>query len=183
MSTVPSAAAATGNRTQEVDAGLRVRELRKSYGETIALDGLNLDAGSGGILGIAGPNGAGKSTRIKTPAAETPADTGEIVLDGIDWNPGEHRDRVAVVHQEPHLFPNLSVADNMLVGREGTRARRPKIGTGERDLILAGGGAGLRRERTIQPRRRPRSGAGHNGGPRAGAGEPRDERRARARRY
>ena len=40
--------------------------------------------------------------------------------------PPSDRDRVAVVHQEPQLFPNLTVAENMMVGREGTRALRPR---------------------------------------------------------
>ncbi|MFV2064360.1 MAG: ATP-binding cassette domain-containing protein, partial [Chloroflexota bacterium] len=121
--------------TQGAEAGLRVRGLRKTYGETIALDSLDLDARPGEILGIAGPNGAGKSTLIKILADETRADSGEIFLDGVPWSPEEHRDRVAVVHQEPLLFPNLSVADNMLVGCEGTRVRRPRIHLAERDLM------------------------------------------------
>ena len=46
-------------------AGVRIRGLRKRYGDTIALDGLDLDARAGEILGVAGPNGAGKSTMVK----------------------------------------------------------------------------------------------------------------------
>ncbi len=115
--------------------GLRVIGLRKYYGETIALDGLDLEARPGEILGIAGPNGAGKSTLIKILADETRADGGQIILDGAVWHPDEHRDRVAVVHQEPQLFPNLSVADNMMVGREGTRVMRPRIHADERAVM------------------------------------------------
>ena len=44
-----------------------------------------------------------------------------IELDGAPWDVGVERDRVAVVHQEPQLFPNLTVAENLMVGREGTR--------------------------------------------------------------
>ena len=73
---------------------------------------------------IAGPNGAGKSTLIKILAAEARADDGTILLDGEPWSPDLQQDRVAVVHQEPQLFPNLTVGENLMVGREDTRARR-----------------------------------------------------------
>jgi ABC-type sugar transport system ATPase subunit len=118
-----------------LDAGLAIRGLRKWYGDTRALDGLDLDARPGEILGIAGPNGAGKSTLIKILAGETVADEGEIVLDGAGWRPGLERGRVAVVHQEPQLFPNLSVGDNLLVGREGTRALRRGLNDQEKTLM------------------------------------------------
>ena len=114
--------------TPGAERGLRIRGLRKWYGDTRALDGLDLEARPGEILGVAGPNGAGKSTLIKVLAGETRADAGEIELDGRPWDTATDRDRVAVVHQEPQLFPNLTVAENLMVGREGTRAmvRRPR---------------------------------------------------------
>jgi ABC-type sugar transport system ATPase subunit len=115
--------------------GLRIRGLRKSYGETVALDGLDIDARPGEILGIAGPNGAGKSTLIKILVAETSADSGEVWLDGEPWLPDAHPDRVAVVHQEPQLFPNLTVGENLLVGREGTRWSKPALDDDERALL------------------------------------------------
>jgi ABC-type sugar transport system ATPase subunit len=115
--------------------GLRIRGLRKWYGETRALDGLDFEARAGEIMGVAGPNGAGKSTLIKILAAETRADEGEIELDDVAWDPDLHRDRVAVVHQEPQLFPNLTVAENLMVGREGTRALRRGLNDEERVLL------------------------------------------------
>jgi ABC-type sugar transport system ATPase subunit len=119
------------------DRGLRIRGLRKWYGDTRALDGLDLDANPGEILGIAGPNGAGKSTLIKILAGETRADSGEIELDGRAWDTSAHRDRVAVVHQEPQLFPNLTVAENVMVGREGTRAMVRDLDPDERQLMAS----------------------------------------------
>jgi ABC-type sugar transport system ATPase subunit len=116
-------------------AGLTISGLRKWYGETRALDGLDLVAVPGEILGIAGPNGAGKSTLIKILAAEARADDGEVLLDGEPWDPDLHQDRVAVVHQEPQLFPNLTVAENLMVGREGTQVRRRGLRPDERDLL------------------------------------------------
>lgn len=118
-----------------VRRGLLIRGLRKRYGDTRALDGLDLDARPGEILGIAGPNGAGKSTLIKILAGETSPDAGEIQLDGRYWDTTVDRDRVAVVHQEPQLFPNLTVAENMIVGREGTRALTRDLDKAERVLM------------------------------------------------
>ena len=117
------------------ERGLRIRGLRKWYGDTRALDGLDLEARPGEILGVAGPNGAGKSTLIKVLAGETKADAGEIELDGRPWDTASDRDRVAVVHQEPQLFPNLTVAENLMVGREGTRATVRHIDAQERALM------------------------------------------------
>ena len=115
--------------------GLRIRGLRKWYGDTRALDGLDIDARPGEILGVAGPNGAGKSTLIKILAGEATEDAGEIALDGAAWNPLLDRERVAVVHQEPQLFPNLTVGENLMVGREGTRMMRPRLNNQERTLM------------------------------------------------
>jgi ABC-type sugar transport system ATPase subunit len=126
----PSDATVTG-----AGRGLRVRGLRKWYGDTRALDGLDLDARQGEILGVAGPNGAGKSTLIKILAGETHADDGEIQLDDRVWDTTTDRDRVAVVHQDPQLFPNLTVAENVMVGREGTRALVRHLNPQERALM------------------------------------------------
>ncbi len=121
--------------TTPTDAGLVIRDLRKWYGDTRALDGLDIVARPGQILGIAGPNGAGKSTLIKILAGETRKDGGEIRLDGADWDPYADIHRVAIVHQEPQLFPNLSVAENLMVGREGTRGLTRDLDAQERQLL------------------------------------------------
>ncbi|MET0771995.1 MAG: sugar ABC transporter ATP-binding protein [Candidatus Limnocylindrales bacterium] len=116
-------------------SGVRIRGLRKHYGDTIALDGLDLDALPGQILGIAGPNGAGKSTMVKVLAAETSPDAGEILVDGEPWSVDIGAHRVAVVHQEPQLWPNLTVGDNVMVGREGSRWMRPRLNDAERAVM------------------------------------------------
>jgi ABC-type sugar transport system ATPase subunit len=120
---------------QPLPAGLRIKGLRKWYGDTRALDGLDIAASPGEILGVAGPNGAGKSTLIKILAGEETEDAGEIFLDGVAWNPLLDRDRVAVVHQEPQLFPNLTVGENLMVGREGTHLLRRSLNTQEHSLM------------------------------------------------
>ena len=106
-------------------AGIEIRGLRKRYGNTLALDGLDLDLRPGEVLGVAGPNGAGKSTLVRILAGEERADAGELTLDGRPGRRSSGWTEVAVVHQEPQLFPNLTVAENLLVGREG---RRPCCG-------------------------------------------------------
>jgi ABC-type sugar transport system ATPase subunit len=103
---------------------LRVRGLSKSYGETRALAGLDLDAAPGSILGIAGPNGAGKTTFIRIVAGEERPDEGQITFEGKPIE-GVRKLEVAVVHQEPQLFPNLTLRENMLVGHEQRRWFRP----------------------------------------------------------
>ena len=116
-------------------AGVEIRGLRKRYGDTIALDGLDLVAERGRILGVAGPNGAGKSTMIKILAGETPADAGEIIVEGQPWSPVIGARLVAVVHQEPQLFPNLTVAENIVIGRERSRWVRHGLDEHERELL------------------------------------------------
>lgn len=134
--TGPLTAPAVDPAEEEGPVGdLRIRGLRKWYGDTRALDGIDLEARPGEILGVAGPNGAGKSTLIKILAGETRADSGEIELDGRPWDTASDRDRVAVVHQEPQLFPNLTVGQNLMVGREGTRAMVRSLNQHERTLM------------------------------------------------
>jgi ABC-type sugar transport system ATPase subunit len=115
--------------------GMRIRGLRKRYGDTVALDGLDLDAHAGEVLGVAGPNGAGKSTMVKILAGEVERDEGEILVDGEPWSSdlGEHR--VAVVHQEPQLFPNLTVGENILAGYEEGGWLWPKIKASDHLLL------------------------------------------------
>ncbi len=117
--------------------GIRIRSVTKRYGSTVALDGIELDLRPGEVLGIAGPNGAGKSTLIRMIAGEERPDGGTLTFDGRPWFPSVDWHDVAVVHQEPQLFPNLTVAENVLVGREGTRAIRPRLGLADAGVMQA----------------------------------------------
>lgn len=116
-------------------SGVEIRDLCKRYGDTVALDGLSLAARPGEILGVAGPNGAGKSTMIKILADEEQADSGRILVDGEAWTPSRRAEGIAVVHQEPQLYPNLTVADNLLVGRERRRVLRPGVNEAEQAVM------------------------------------------------
>src|SRR4051794_16724740 len=114
-------------------ATLELRGIEKRYGRTRALDGLDLSVAAGEVVGIAGPNGAGKSTLVRLLAGEEEPDAGEVAVDGARWEPGHHS--VAVVHQEPRLFPNLTVAQNLVVGREGYRLGRPSLAPADRAVL------------------------------------------------
>ena len=118
-------------------ARVEIRGLRKSYGNTRALDGLDLDLAPGEVLGIAGPNGAGKSTLVRILAGEERQDAGELHVQGKAFALADAARMVAVVHQEPQLFPNLTVAENLLVGREGVRMLRPATPASDRALMAA----------------------------------------------
>ena len=116
---------------------MTLRGLDKAYGATRALRGLDLDLVPGEVLGVAGPNGAGKSTLMRVLAGEESLDGGEIFIGARAASQDELSEHVAVVHQEPQLFPNMTLAENMLVGRERSRLHRPRIGRHDSELIAA----------------------------------------------
>ena len=116
-----------------------LRGLVKTYGSTRALQGLDLDLQPGEVVGIAGPNGAGKSTLLRILAGEEMPDNGEIASGGQRWTTSYLERHVAVVHQEPQLFPNLTLADNLLVGREGTRFLKPRPNLRDREITATMG--------------------------------------------
>jgi ABC-type sugar transport system ATPase subunit len=119
--------------------GIRAVGLRKHYGYTIALAGLDLDIRPGEVLGVAGPNGAGKSTLVRIIAGEEKPDGGELTFNSQPWTPSADWRAVAVVHQEPQLFPNLTIAENVMVGREAARVGRPALGAGDTKVMEAFG--------------------------------------------
>jgi ABC-type sugar transport system ATPase subunit len=121
--------------TATAAAGVSIQDVVKRYGDTVALAGLSLQVEPGEILGVAGPNGAGKSTLIKVLAGEVRPDSGTISVRGEPWTAELGTHRIAVVHQDPQLFPNLTVAENLLAGREPSRTRRPHLQQADRDML------------------------------------------------
>ncbi|HMC03057.1 MAG TPA: sugar ABC transporter ATP-binding protein [Cellulomonadaceae bacterium] len=106
-----------------------MRGISKRFGATQALEGVSFTLSPGEIHGLVGENGAGKSTLVKILAGVQAPDTGSIILDGVATHiasPAAARALgLAVVHQEPRLFPDLSVAENVFLadppgGRLGT---------------------------------------------------------------
>ena len=94
--------------------------ISKRFGATAALTGVSLDLLPGEVHALVGENGAGKSTLVKILAGVHQPDEGTILLDGVPTQvPGPAQSRalgIAVVHQEPRLFPDLSVAENVFIG-------------------------------------------------------------------
>ncbi|MGW5735063.1 MULTISPECIES: sugar ABC transporter ATP-binding protein [Streptomyces] len=105
---------------------LAVQGLSKSFGAVRALHDVSLELYAGEAHALAGENGAGKSTLIKTLAGVHRPDAGALSLDGspVVFNgPKDARDAgVAVIYQEPTLFPDLSVAENIFMGRQPRRS-------------------------------------------------------------
>ncbi len=97
-----------------------LRGISKRFLATQALDGVSLELLPGEVHALVGENGAGKSTLVKILAGIHQPDSGEILLDGEPIQiAGPARARalgIAVVHQEPRLFPDLTVAENVYIG-------------------------------------------------------------------
>ena len=105
---------------------LRARDLRKPYGQVVALDGADFDVRAGEILAVIGDNGAGKSSLIKALSGALVPDSGTIELDGkrVDFtSPADARAAgIETVYQDLALAPAMSITDNVFLGRE---LRRP----------------------------------------------------------
>ncbi len=108
------------------DVVLSARNVVKTYGNTHALKGVNFDIHRGKVTTLFGENGAGKSTLMKILSGVVTPTSGEITLDGrrVSFaSTVEARDNgISIIHQELSLAPNLSVRDNVFLGRE---LRRP----------------------------------------------------------
>jgi rhamnose transport system ATP-binding protein len=105
---------------------LALRNVSKSFGAVRALRDVCLDLLPGEVHALAGENGAGKSTLIKTLAGVHRPDDGHVLLDGkpvVFHGPADARAAgIAVIYQEPTLFPDLSVAENIFMSRQPRRA-------------------------------------------------------------
>ncbi len=101
---------------------LSARNVVKTYGSTQALKGVNFDIHRGKVTTLFGENGAGKSTLMKILSGVVTPTSGEINLDGRPISFGSTVDAreagISIIHQELSLAPNLSVRDNIFLGRE-----------------------------------------------------------------
>ncbi len=100
---------------------LELRNITKTFPGVVALDGVSFDVRPGEVHALLGENGAGKSTLIKIVAGAYQPDAGELFFNGEPVrlsSPREARARgVAVIYQEMSLYPELSVAENIFMGR------------------------------------------------------------------
>lgn len=105
---------------------LEIKNVNKSFGDNHVLTNISISLEAGEIHSIMGENGAGKSTLIKIIGGVYSMDSGEIRIDGkrIDvHNPIEaYAAGIGIVHQELSVADNMTVAQNVFVNREPTKA-------------------------------------------------------------
>ena len=101
---------------------LRVSDVSKSFPGVKALDGVHLDLRHGEVHAVVGENGAGKSTLMKVLSGIDQPDSGDFFLDGDPYTPTSPRHAqelgISIIHQELNLMPDLTVAQNIHIGRE-----------------------------------------------------------------
>src|SRR5262252_1837955 len=105
---------------------LSLSNISKRFGPSVALDGVNMRLHQGEVHALIGENGAGKSTLMNVLAGLVTPDKGSMEVEGAPYAPAsplEARSRgLALIHQELSLFPHLSVAENIMMGIEPSRA-------------------------------------------------------------
>jgi ribose transport system ATP-binding protein len=115
---------------------IKLSRIRKSFGPTVALDGVDLDLREGEVHALIGENGAGKSTLMNVIAGALRPDQGTMEIHGKPYTPSNALDArthgIALIHQELSLCPHLSVAENVLMGIESSR-----FGWLDRDKLIA----------------------------------------------
>jgi rhamnose transport system ATP-binding protein len=121
-------AAAPPSEDRAATVRLAVRGVAKRFGAVRAIRNADLSVDVGEVHALVGENGAGKSTLIKVLSGAETADTGEVSFEGRPVTIATTADAIALgiatVYQEPQLFPDLTVAENVFTGREITRRGR-----------------------------------------------------------
>ena len=105
---------------------LVVRGLKKSYGDVVAVDGLDLEVRNGECFGLLGPNGAGKTTTIEICEGLLASDAGEVVVLGQTWeaNADDLRERLGIQLQDTQLAEKLTVRETIDLFRSFYRRSR-----------------------------------------------------------
>src|SRR3954465_13121647 len=103
----------------ENGAVLSTKGISKHFGPVHALDGVDLDVRAGEVLALVGENGAGKSTMMRIVEGGGSPDAGTLAFDGVVGKlrraSDAHALGVRVIHQEPDIAPDLSVAENLFI--------------------------------------------------------------------
>jgi rhamnose transport system ATP-binding protein len=114
--------------TPSTEPVLALHDATKSFGAVHAVTNGTIDLYPGEAHALVGENGAGKSTMVKILAGVYQPDSGELLIDGTPvslHNPADAQNAgIAVIYQEPTLFPDLSVAENIFMGRQPLLAGR-----------------------------------------------------------
>ncbi len=108
---------------------LQLKNIRKDYGGLRAVDDVSFDVPAGKIIGLIGPNGSGKSTLINMIAGTTEVTSGHILFDGDDITgfPSNKifQQGIARGYQDPSLYFQMSVLDNVLLPVKGQKGENP----------------------------------------------------------
>jgi ABC-type polar amino acid transport system ATPase subunit len=114
---VPQSAAAVATHKSE-EPVVRLEQVRKSFGDNVVLDGIDLTVDQGEVLVVIGPSGSGKSTLLRCINLLEPIDDGRIFFEGEDLTGrgvkvDRVRQRIGIVFQQFNLFPHLRAIDNL----------------------------------------------------------------------
>lgn len=108
-------------------ARLTCSEVSAGYGDLVAVERISIDLTAGRLLGVVGPNGAGKSTLLGALTGVLPLKSGTVRWNdrSIGHLPADVRARlgISMVQEGRHLFPSLSVRDNLMLGAYGAKRR------------------------------------------------------------
>ncbi|MGC9418373.1 MAG: ABC transporter ATP-binding protein [Rhodovulum sp.] len=109
-------------------ATVTLTDVRKSFGKTEVIHGVDIDIADGEFIVIVGPSGCGKSTLLRMVAGLETVTDGEVRIDGARVNEKEPMDRdIAMVFQNYALYPHMSVFDNMAYGLKIAKTPRAEI--------------------------------------------------------
>jgi spermidine/putrescine transport system ATP-binding protein len=107
---------------------IRLEQVTKTFGETVAVDAINLDIAQGEFFSLLGPSGCGKTTTLSMIGGFEDPTAGRILLHGDDVTlVPPYRRNVNTVFQSYALFPHLSVFDNVAFGLRRKRMAKPEI--------------------------------------------------------
>ena len=109
-------------------ATLTLNQIRKTFGKTEVIHGVDIDVKNGEFIVIVGPSGCGKSTLLRMVAGLETVTSGEILIDGRRVNEEEPMDRdIAMVFQNYALYPHMTVFDNMAYGLKIAKTPKSEI--------------------------------------------------------
>jgi polar amino acid transport system ATP-binding protein len=133
--TAPATAAANGSV-------IRLEAVRKSFGDNLVLDGIDLDVASGEVLVVIGPSGSGKSTLLRCVNLLEPLDAGQIWFEGEEitrkgTDVSNVRQRIGMVFQQFNLFPHLTVLNNLTIAARRIRKLSRAEANERAHLLLA----------------------------------------------
>jgi polar amino acid transport system ATP-binding protein len=124
---------------------VRLEGVRKSFGENLVLDGIDLTVAHGEVLVVIGPSGSGKSTLLRCVNLLEPIQAGKVFLEGEEItrkgaNVSAIRQRIGIVFQQFNLFPHLTAIDNLtLAARRIRRIPRGEAERRARELLVSVG--------------------------------------------